>query len=389
MKKILSIATALLFAVVSVAGEIKFVNNLSWKQIKEKAAREKKMIFFDAYATWCGPCKYLEQSVYTDESVAAYYNTNFINVKFDMEKGEGVQLSTEFNISGYPTLLFFSPEGKLLHKYVGAMEVDEFLTLGKDAKDPSKQYYSLRSKVAAKAATDLEFETWAKTAKDLEEEDRTELASSFLANKKDLLASAALANAVISYVDMTDARIAYLYKNKARLQQLMQWDASKTNEALYTALFNLAIESLDDDKPEKEKFMAVIKKYDPAKTTYASHEIDLVLALSEKDYEKAMNVMSGIFNGPAQLPIEEASTIFLGYISQIEGQNVRPFVGKLASYKFSTADQGKEGWLYLVQAICYNKTENEGKAKEFAKKAYEHPAIPQEYKDALKESYGL
>ena len=102
---------------------INFQQDMSWAQIKAKAQKEKKMIFFDAYTTWCGPCKYLETSVYTDESVASYYNDNFINVKFDMEAGEGIKLAEEFGITAYPTLLFFTAEGKLIHKNVGALKL--------------------------------------------------------------------------------------------------------------------------------------------------------------------------------------------------------------------------------------------------------------------------
>src|SRR5688572_6525559 len=117
-------------------GGVNFVKNMTWSQILARAAKEKKMIFFDAYTTWCGPCKYLEENVYTDASVAAYFNANYINVKFDMEDGEGIKLSEQFAITSYPTLLFFSASGKPVHKFIGAMEAGEFLQLGRDAKDP-------------------------------------------------------------------------------------------------------------------------------------------------------------------------------------------------------------------------------------------------------------
>jgi len=134
------ITTLLLFITLAftakAADGIQFEKNQTWTEIKAKALKERKMIFFDAYTSWCGPCKYLESDIYTEQSVASYFNSNFINVKFDMEKGEGIQLAGEFNIMAYPTLLFFSPEGKLVHKTVGAMEAPEFITLGKDARDP-------------------------------------------------------------------------------------------------------------------------------------------------------------------------------------------------------------------------------------------------------------
>ena len=47
------------------------------------------MIFLDAYASWCGPCKMLQKNVFTKKAVGDFYNSKFINVKMDMEKGEG------------------------------------------------------------------------------------------------------------------------------------------------------------------------------------------------------------------------------------------------------------------------------------------------------------
>ncbi|MBK9569336.1 MAG: DUF255 domain-containing protein [Chitinophagaceae bacterium] len=95
MKLLTGLVLSLVLALSAAATEITFEKSLTWKQIKEKAAKENKMIFFDAYTSWCGPCKYLENKVYTDDAVASYYNANYINVKFDMEDGEGISLAEE------------------------------------------------------------------------------------------------------------------------------------------------------------------------------------------------------------------------------------------------------------------------------------------------------
>lgn len=371
------------------ATEVKFVSNLSWKQIKEKAAREKKMIFFDAYASWCGPCKYLEQSVYTDAAVATYYNANFINVKFDMEKGEGLNLSEEFAITSYPTLLFFTPEGKLAHKYIGAMEAPAFISLGKDARDPARQYYSLKEKVAAKTAADDEFATWAKTAKDLEDEDLQTLAGAFLAGKKDILASAGLAKAVINYCETNEAQLSYLYANKKKLAQLLQQDAATTEETLYRKLFILALDDFDEETGSLTAFSAIINKYEPARLNYAVHEVTLVMAMVDPDASKISGAINDFFTGTKRLKLADAASLLLNYVTRLEEETAKTVVKDLALYVVSNGDKGQEGWLYLVQTVCYAKAGDMVNSRAFAKKAYDHPVVPQDYKDALKESYGL
>jgi thiol:disulfide interchange protein len=98
-----------------------------------KAAAEKKMVFMDAYTTWCGPCKWMAANTFTDASVGTYFNANFINVKMDMEKGEGPMLASKYAVMAYPTLLFINPNGEVIHKELGAKPADQFVNAGKKA----------------------------------------------------------------------------------------------------------------------------------------------------------------------------------------------------------------------------------------------------------------
>lgn len=99
----------------------------AWADIVAKAKAENKPIFMDCYTSWCGPCKKLAATVFKDPKVAAVMNEKFINAKFDMEKGEGIDLKNQFEVSAFPTLLFISPEGEVQHKILGSMSSDKFL----------------------------------------------------------------------------------------------------------------------------------------------------------------------------------------------------------------------------------------------------------------------
>lgn len=103
----------------------------SWADVKAKAKAQNKPIFVDAYAVWCGPCKWMSANSFTDASVGELYNSGFINYKFDMEKGEGPAFAQQQSIRAYPTLLFFSPDGELLKKAEGARDAEGLISLAK------------------------------------------------------------------------------------------------------------------------------------------------------------------------------------------------------------------------------------------------------------------
>ncbi len=103
----------------------------TWAEAKAKAKQENKPIFVDVYAVWCGPCKYMTNSVFTQKSVGDYFNANFISLKIDAEKGEGPTFASNNNVRAYPTLLFFDSNGKVVINSSGTMEANELLEKGK------------------------------------------------------------------------------------------------------------------------------------------------------------------------------------------------------------------------------------------------------------------
>ena len=105
----------------------------SWAEALEKAKSQDKLIFVDAYATWCGPCKRMAKTVFTREEAGAFYNKNFINFKIDMESGPGTEFGRKYPVSAYPTLFFIDGNGKVVLNTRGAQNLESLLKLGKSA----------------------------------------------------------------------------------------------------------------------------------------------------------------------------------------------------------------------------------------------------------------
>ena len=391
MKKILNLLLALClsFYAFATAG-LKFENNLTWAQIKAKAAKEKKMIFFDAYTTWCGPCKFLEEKVYTDASVAAYYNANYINVKFDMEDGEGLDLADEFEVTAYPTLMFFSADGKLVHKFVGAMKAPEFIQLGKDARDPARQYYTLKQTVIDHKAGTADFVKWTEMAEELEDADRGAVASDWLSTQDDILANAELAKAALLFSDVTEEHLGYLYQNQERIAELLGWDKEKITTTLYRKLFQLALTAGKDATRGSNGFENMISRFDKSRLQYALIDHSLMVSIYEdRDADAAMKTLINSLAGRNRLTLKEFCSLLIDYSPRFETEQVLLLNAALDKYVLSASDKGMECWFYIAQVIGFSKSGEIDKAKTAAEKAFRHPNTPEQYKQILGESFEI
>jgi thioredoxin-related protein len=154
MKKT-AILSFLFFAVIAFGQGIKFEEG-NFKSLLAKAKKENKLIFIDAYAVWCGPCKLMVKNIFPLKPVGDYYNANFINAKIDMEKGEGIDLAKKYNVKAFPTYLFINGDGEEVHRTLGYVEEKDFIQFAMDAGDPNKRLTSLKQKFE-KGEKDPEF----------------------------------------------------------------------------------------------------------------------------------------------------------------------------------------------------------------------------------------
>lgn len=131
---------------------IQFDQKSSWEGILQQAKAEKKFIFLDCFATWCGPCKKMDAEVLSLPEAGAYFNSStgkrFINVKVQFDEtsndnayvrswhADAKRIKEKYGINGYPTYLFISPDGELLYRMKGFKPVKDFIAEANIATDP-------------------------------------------------------------------------------------------------------------------------------------------------------------------------------------------------------------------------------------------------------------
>jgi thioredoxin-related protein len=159
-----------------------------WQAVLAKAKAENKIVFVDAYTTWCGPCKAMAKNIFPLKEVGDVFNTQFVNAKIDMEKGEGVDIAKKYAIRAYPTYIFVNGDGELVHKSLGSMPAAKFIEVGKAAANPESQFYTLKKKYEAGNNTQEFLKKFSITCKDIQEAKLAEeVANTYLKGEKEWL----------------------------------------------------------------------------------------------------------------------------------------------------------------------------------------------------------
>ena len=87
-----------------------------------------KKVFIDFETTWCGPCKTMDEWIWTDADVAATLIAGYVGVKLDgdIEKAH----VKRFGVAGYPTMVVFDPASdKVVKKVSGYQSSKQILAL--------------------------------------------------------------------------------------------------------------------------------------------------------------------------------------------------------------------------------------------------------------------
>jgi thioredoxin-related protein len=343
-------------------------HDTKWADILAKAKSENKVIFMDAYTTWCGPCKKMSADIFPQKEVGDYFNKQFINVKMDMEKGEGLNLARKYQIRAYPTYLFIDGNGELVHKSLGMMPAPDFVKVGESAADPDKQFFTLKKKFdkgennpevllkmieAARSADDSEFESKARDV--------------YFSTQKDWSTKENMALIIQTSSQIDSKTFQYLVKNRTAFEKVNRKEFIE-----YRLIVEPSIEvnkKFSDDKKDLdlEKAKSYLEKYLTPELAQQILSFSAIqnfemkkdtpnyLKQTEKYLDKYNTNDSGLLNNFAWAFYEQATDK-----SQLE----KAVKWSLASIK------SDDNFMYNdTVAALYFKLKNKNKAKEHAEKA--------------------
>ncbi len=98
------------------------------------AEREGKLVMVDFYTDWCGWCRKLDETTFTDPAVRQALG-QLVAVKLDAERG-GRDAARRYRVAGYPTLLFLDARGVEVGRIPGYLPPRAFLEELEDIVSP-------------------------------------------------------------------------------------------------------------------------------------------------------------------------------------------------------------------------------------------------------------
>jgi thiol-disulfide isomerase/thioredoxin len=95
---------------ISAFADIVFIEG-DLKVAKARAAREGKLILLDFWASYCTPCRMMEEYTFTNSDVEDYIKAHYIPVKVDIQSFDGFDLKNQFKVSVLPTIIVLTSKG--------------------------------------------------------------------------------------------------------------------------------------------------------------------------------------------------------------------------------------------------------------------------------------
>ncbi len=122
---------------------------MTWEQMLEKSKTQPRKVVVDVYTDWCGWCKRMDATTFSDPCVAKYINETYYAVKFDAEQKQDIvfkektykfvkngmrgyhELAAEITRGqlSFPTIVFLDENIDVIQSIPGYRDVKDFETI--------------------------------------------------------------------------------------------------------------------------------------------------------------------------------------------------------------------------------------------------------------------
>jgi thiol:disulfide interchange protein len=97
--------------------------SINWQKDLDKALNIAKAnhgkVIVDVYTDWCGWCKKMDQTIYTDPKIIAL-SKKHVFLKLNAEDGgQGQRFAGRMDVDGYPTTIILDENGRSLNSVAG------------------------------------------------------------------------------------------------------------------------------------------------------------------------------------------------------------------------------------------------------------------------------
>lgn len=103
---------------------------ITWYSYEDGLARskaEKKKIYINFHADWCGYCHKMERETFKNADVIAYLNRNYIPIRIDSDKEK--KLASQYRVRGLPDNHFLSETGENIGNQPGYLGPKDFMKI--------------------------------------------------------------------------------------------------------------------------------------------------------------------------------------------------------------------------------------------------------------------
>ena len=154
MKRIITIIIASLLALPALPQGVTF-RPLGLEEALQQAGKEQKLLFVDCFTTWCSPCIYMTNNVFSRKEAGDFFNKHFVSIMIDMEQEGGAEINSRYAVvSSFPTYLILAPGGEEQYRIIGRHELPRFLERVSRGLDKKNALPVLEKEYAAGNMTD-------------------------------------------------------------------------------------------------------------------------------------------------------------------------------------------------------------------------------------------